>query len=141
MYSADRECVVTRPEKAYRGKQGLDYFAGISAETVGSEALAMLILTIPPGAEAKAHYHADHETGIYVLSGRGAMWYGPDLRKHLTVEAGDFLYIPPNVPHRPYNPSSDTPYIVIIARTDAKEQESVTLYGQSEGLANREPLD
>jgi uncharacterized RmlC-like cupin family protein len=42
------------------------------------------------------------------------------------VRAGEFLYIPAGVPHLPYN-TSDTDAVVILARTDANEQESVVL--------------
>ena len=66
-------------------------------------------LTIPPGGRAKAHKHEAHETAIYVLSGEGAMYYGDRLESHLVSRAGDFVYIPANVPHLPYNASSTEP--------------------------------
>jgi uncharacterized RmlC-like cupin family protein len=87
----------------------------------------MHLLTIPPGAKEKAHLHKDHETAIYVISGRAEMCYGTDLGERLVVKAGDFLYIPPNVPHLPFNPSDTEPCTVVIARTDPDEQESVEL--------------
>ncbi len=55
------------------------------------------------------------------------MWYGEGLRRHLTVRAGEFLYIPANMPHLPYNASETAPCIGVMARTDPNEQESVTL--------------
>ncbi len=61
-------CRVVKPGAAYAGKQGLSYFEGIAAETVGSKGICMHLLTIPPGARAKAHLHETHETAIYVLS-------------------------------------------------------------------------
>lgn len=57
------------PTDEYTGKQGLDYLVGISAETVGSRALHLQLVTIPPGGRAKAHKHATHETAIYALQG------------------------------------------------------------------------
>jgi uncharacterized RmlC-like cupin family protein len=63
------DCRLFRPGETYRGKQGFDYFAGISAESAGSRGICMHLLTIPPGARAKAHLHESHETAIYVLSG------------------------------------------------------------------------
>src|SRR3954471_926311 len=77
----------------------------ISADSVGSAAIHMQLLTIPPGVRAKAHKHAAHETAIYVISGEAHMDYGERLEQHLVVRAGDFLYIPADVPHRPYNAS------------------------------------
>ncbi len=72
--------------------------------------------------------HAAHETTIYVLSGEASMWFGQELKEHLTVRAGEFLYIPASTPHLPYNPSDTTPCIAVLARTDPNEQESVVLY-------------
>ena len=60
----------------YDGKQGLSYFEGIAAETVGSKGICMHLLTIPPGGRAKAHLHENHETAIYVLSGEAHTWFG-----------------------------------------------------------------
>jgi uncharacterized RmlC-like cupin family protein len=42
---------------------------------------------IPPRARSKVHKHADHETAIYVLSGKSGMWYGDRLEHHLVVGA------------------------------------------------------
>ena len=62
-------CRLVRPDDTYDGKQGLTYFNGIAAETVGSKGICMHLLTIPPGGRAKAHMHESHETAIYVLDG------------------------------------------------------------------------
>jgi uncharacterized RmlC-like cupin family protein len=119
-------CRLVRPGETYDGKQGLTYFAGIAAETVGSQAICMHILTMPPGARAKAHLHESHETAIYVLSGEVDTWYGDELEHHILVKAGDLFYIPAGVPHLPAN-NSDKPSSAVIARTDPNEQESVVL--------------
>jgi len=55
------------------------------------------------------------------------MWYGDKLDKHLVAGAGDFLYIPANLPHLPYNLSDAECCIALVARTDANDQESVEL--------------
>ena len=57
-------CHVVRVADTYDGKQGLTYFCGIAAETVGSRGICMHLLTIPPGGRAKAHMHENHETAI-----------------------------------------------------------------------------
>jgi len=120
------ECRLIKGGAAFRGKQQLDYFAGISAETAGSTGLCMHLLEIPPGAEALPHYHEAHETAIYVLEGAAEMRYGDELEHTMRTEAGDFVYIPPGVPHQPYNPT-DAPVRAVVARTDPSEQESVIL--------------
>ena len=119
-------CHIIRPAATYHGKQGLDYFAGISAESVGASGLCMHSLVLPPGGRAHAHLHEQHETAIYLLSGAVAMWYGPQLEEHLVMHAGEFLYIPAGMPHLPYNPY-DAPAVAVLARTDPNEQESVVL--------------
>jgi uncharacterized RmlC-like cupin family protein len=121
-------CVVVSPATSYRGKQQLDYFAGVSAQTAGASGLCMHLLTIPPGGRSEPHLHERHETAVYVLSGEGAMYYGEGLKQHLTVAAGQFLYIPAGMPHLTYNPSATSPCVAVIARTDPDEQESVKRY-------------
>ena len=121
-----KDCKLVRSGEAFHGKQGLDYFSGISAETAGSTGICMHMLTMPPGARAKPHYHESHETAIFMLEGESEMLYGPKLDQVMRVKQGDFLYIPPGMPHQPYNPT-DKPARAVIARTDPNEQESVVL--------------
>jgi uncharacterized RmlC-like cupin family protein len=120
------ECRLIRGGAAFRGKQGLDYFAGVSAESAGSRAICMHLLELPPGARAEPHYHEAHETAIFVLEGRAEMRHGPQLEHVMRAEAGDFVYIPAGVPHQPYNPFEE-PARAVLARTDPNEQESVVL--------------
>jgi uncharacterized RmlC-like cupin family protein len=120
-------CRVLQAAAQFVSKQGHSLAPGISAQSVGAEKIHLQIATIPPGARAKAHKHADHETAIYVLSGESGMWYGDKLERHLVARAGDFLYIPANVPHLPYNLSELESCTAVIARTDPDEQESVVL--------------
>jgi uncharacterized RmlC-like cupin family protein len=129
-------CKVLRARAPFIGKQGFSYAPAVSAESVGASAIHMQLLTIPPGARAKVHKHEAHETAIYVLSGEGAMYYGEQLEHHLATRAGDFLYIPANVPHQPYNASSTEPCVAVIARTDPNEQESVVLLPELEALCS-----
>lgn len=126
-------CRVIRPGGTYDGKQGFSYFEGIARETVGSTGICMHLLTIPPGARAKAHLHESHETAIYVLSGEAHTWFGERLQEHVVVKAGEMFYIPAGVPHLPVN-LSDAPCSAVIARTDPHEQESVVLLPELDGL-------
>ena len=128
MPAQPRSCKVIAPAEPFHGKQNLDYFAGISAESAGAIGLCMHLVTIPPGGRSRPHYHKHHETAIYVLSGDAGMWYGEGLREHLTARAGQFLYIPANTPHLPYNLSDSQPCTAVLARTDPHEQESVVPY-------------
>jgi uncharacterized RmlC-like cupin family protein len=118
----------------FTGKQGLQYRVGISAESTGSQGIHMQMVTLPPGARARAHKHASHETAIYALSGVTHVWHGERLEHHSIVEPGDYFYIPADVPHLPYNPSATETATAIIARTDPNEQESVVLLPELEGI-------
>ena len=125
--TANLTCHVVRAGAPFTGKQGFDYRPAISAETVGARGIHMQLLTIPPGGRAKAHKHENHETAIHVISGESGCWFGEGLTEHLTCRAGDFVYIPANVPHLPYNSSTTEPCVAVISRTDPNEQESVVL--------------
>src|SRR5437763_3177843 len=83
-------CTVIHTQEIYEGKQGLTYFAGISAQSAGAKAICLHLLTFPPGERARPHLHEHHETAIYVLSGQAEMWYGEQLQDYLTADAGDF---------------------------------------------------
>jgi uncharacterized RmlC-like cupin family protein len=125
-------CHVLKAGEAIRGKQGFDYRPAIAAETVGARGIHMQLLTIPPGGRAKAHKHENHETAIYCISGVSGCWWGEKLEHHTVVGAGDFFYIPANVPHLPYNSSATEPCVAVISRTDPNEQESVVLLPELE---------
>ncbi|WP_158790828.1 cupin domain-containing protein [Granulicella sp. L60] len=127
-------CRVLHPSESYIGKQGLEYAVAISAETVGAQAIHMQLVTIPPGGRARAHKHSTHETAIYALSGTSGVWHGERLEHHSIVEPGSFFYIPADVPHLPYNPSATDPVVAVIARTDPREQESVVLLPELDGI-------
>lgn len=122
-----KQCRVIRGGAAFHGRQGLDYFAGVSAESAGAERICMHLLVMPPGAEARPHYHEAHETAIYMLEGSTSFRHGPALEHLDVVSEGDFVFIPAGVPHQPFNPT-DKIARALIARTDPNEQESVVLY-------------
>jgi uncharacterized RmlC-like cupin family protein len=127
-------CAVLRVGTPFIGKQGFSYAPAISAETVRASAIHMQLLTMPPGGRAKAHKHESHETALYVLSGEGGMYYGERLEHHLVSRPGDFVYIPANVPHLPYNMSQTEPCTAVISRTDPNEQESVVLLPELDAI-------
>lgn len=87
-------CRTVRAASQFEGKQALLYAPGISAESVGAQKIHLQILTIPAGARAKAHKHEDHETAIYILSGKAGTWFGERLEEHFTSEAGELCLHP-----------------------------------------------
>jgi uncharacterized RmlC-like cupin family protein len=127
-------CARLRTGETFIGRQGFTYMPAISAETVGATAIHMQLLTVPPGMRAKAHKHERHETALHVLTGAVGMWYGDRLEHHMITEAGDFVYIPADVPHLPYNRSATEPAVAIVARTDPNEQESVVMLPELDAI-------
>jgi uncharacterized RmlC-like cupin family protein len=91
-------------------------------ETAGSKYPCTHLVIIPPGGKAVAHYHNGYETVIHIIKGRAETKYN---------EAGDFLLIPSNVSHQSVNLSNSEQVLVVVAKNDPKEQESVAIYETS----------
>ena len=123
-----RKVVTVRPKESITTKQNLPYYVGISQETAGAKGLSMNLVVIPPGGSPKAHYHKDFETAIYLLKGRVETRFGENLQESKINEEGDFVFIPPGVPHKPVNLSKTEPALAIVSRNDPNEHENVVGY-------------
>src|SRR5689334_6024169 len=86
---------------------GVRRLAAVSHALVASEALWAGVLLAEPGTASSVHHHGPLETVVYVLSGRGKIRWGSRLEHELDLEPGDFLFVPPHVPHQEINPSPD----------------------------------
>ncbi len=122
------EIITIRPKAETQTRQRLPYFVGISGSTAGTTGLSMNLVIIPPASSAEPHFHKEYETAIYLLSGEVETRYGKGLKKSVINKAGDFLFIPPGVPHQPFNLSDTEVAQAIVARNDPNEQENVVLY-------------
>ncbi len=122
------DLITIRPECRVMTRQKLPYFVGISGATAGATGLSMHLVVIPPGAIAAPHFHQGFETGIYVLEGQVETRYGTKLEKSSINQAGDFLFIPPGVPHTAINLSQTESARAIVSRNDPNEQENVVPY-------------
>jgi uncharacterized RmlC-like cupin family protein len=129
--SAPNSVVAIRPEHEVMTLQRLPYFVDISGSTVGSQGLSMHLVVIPPGAKADPHVHIGYETGIYVLEGRVLTRWGHNLENETVSEPGEFLFVPPGVPHEAVNLSNSSPARAVIARNDPAEQDKVMPYQPS----------
>ena len=125
-------CRVVPAGQQFASKNGPMYAPGVSAQSAGARGINLQIAAIPPGAWSKAHKHAGHKTAIYVLSGEAGMWYGEKLEDHLVAQAGDFVYVPADIPHLAYNLSDVDYCVAVVARTDPNEQDSVVLLPEIE---------
>lgn len=120
------QCVVVRAGAAGEGPTGVTYAAGVSSVSAGASGLCLQLASLPPGARARAHRHDRHESAAYVIEGQMVLWSGERLEHRLVAGPGDFIYIPPGVPHLVMNGSDSEPTVAVLARNDGNEQEDVT---------------
>jgi uncharacterized RmlC-like cupin family protein len=135
MDEQQRKVEALRPDREVLTRQRLPYFIGISGETVGASGLSMHIVVIPPGARAEPHIHVGYETGIYVLEGTVCTRWGPSLEYEVISRAGEFLFVPPGVPHEAINLSETEAARAIVARNHPAEQDLVEPYVHPDTLA------
>lgn len=97
---------------------GMRRFAAISGETAGSERIWMGETRVAPSTASDNHHHGESETAIYVVSGRPAfVFHDGDEEVRLQAAAGDYVFVPPYVPHREENPDSEQEAVVVISRS------------------------
>ncbi len=90
----------------------------ISGRTVGSSEIWMGETIVPPATGSGNHHHGASETGIYVVEGHPEfVFLDGDEETRLVTSPGDYVYVPPWVPHREENPDPDDPAVVVIARS------------------------
>jgi uncharacterized RmlC-like cupin family protein len=116
---SDSDCVIIRP--GHPGSR-----PGVSGLSAGAMALGVRLVMVPPGNRTMPHFHADHETALYIVSGETEVWHGAGLVKRSTVRAGDFIYIPPGAPHLAVN-RGDVISIAVAARTDSADESSTVV--------------
>jgi uncharacterized RmlC-like cupin family protein len=96
---------------------GMTRLEAISGKKAGSEKVWMGQTHVAAGAKSGDHHHGEAETAIYVLSGNPSFVFAEDGREiRLDTEPGDYIFVPPYVPHREENPGGQEA-IVIIARS------------------------
>jgi len=129
-----RDCVV-RGSESYESQQGPTYAPGVSAETVGAKSLFLGVVTMLPGARTKSHVHELHESAFYFVSGDEIeVWTGDRLEHKELARPGDYLFIPPRVPHVVVNRSDTVPAVFVGARNEATAQESVLMLPELDAL-------
>jgi uncharacterized RmlC-like cupin family protein len=129
------DVIVIRSGGSYDGKQGMSLATGVSSQSAGAQGLCLHLVTIPPGTRGVPHIHEGHESAIYTVTGETEVWHGEGLMQRTVVRAGDFMYVPPGIPHLPVN-RSDVLTVAVVARTDAQEQESVVTLSLPPHLAD-----
>jgi uncharacterized RmlC-like cupin family protein len=96
---------------------GMQRRAAVTTELTGAMKLWAGTVTIQPGAKTGAHHHGDLESVIYVVNGLARLRWGERLEFVAEAEAGDFIYVPPYVPHQEINGSDDLQLKCVLARS------------------------
>jgi uncharacterized RmlC-like cupin family protein len=97
---------------------GMTRAAAITHATAGANKLWAGTVMIHPNAKTGPHHHGKLESVIYVISGRARMRWGERLEFVAEAGPGDFIYVPPFVPHQEINASQDEPLSCVVVRND-----------------------
>lgn len=98
--------------------EGLRRFAALSGRSVGAEKLWMGETHASPRSASDNHHHGESETAIYVRSGNPEfVFHDGNEEVRIATAPGDYVFIPPYLPHREENPDPDTTAEVVIARS------------------------
>jgi uncharacterized RmlC-like cupin family protein len=91
--------------------------AAIDYARSGATKLWAGTVNIHPNAKTGAHHHGELESVIYVVKGRARMRWGEQLEYTASAGPGDFIYVPPYVPHQEMNASTDEPLECVLVRS------------------------
>ena len=98
--------------------EGMRRFAAISGGSVGSEKIWMGETHVSPEAMSDNHHHGESETAIFVLSGKPEfVFHDGHGEVRVATVPGDYVFVPPYVPHREENPDPKNPAVIVIARS------------------------
>ena len=96
---------------------GMTRAAAINAAKAGAQKLWAGTVHIHPDAKTGAHHHGELESIIYVVSGRARMRWGERLEFVAEAGPGDFIYVPPYVPHQEINADADRELSCVVVRS------------------------
>ena len=99
---------------------GMDRKAAINFARVGAQKLWAGTVTIRPDAKTGAHHHGHLESVIYVVKGKARMRWGEQLQFTAEAGPGDFIFVPPYVPHQEINASPDEVLECVLVRSDGE---------------------
>jgi uncharacterized RmlC-like cupin family protein len=97
---------------------GMNRAAAINFARVGAQKLWAGTVSIHAGAKTGAHHHGPLESVIYVVRGKARMRWGERLEFVAEAGPGDFIYVPPFVPHQEINASADETLECVLVRSD-----------------------
>jgi uncharacterized RmlC-like cupin family protein len=96
---------------------GMTRAAAITHARTGASKLWAGTVVVQPNAKTGAHHHGEVETVLYIVRGRARMRWGEKLEFMEEAGPGDFIYVPPFVPHQEINAKRDEPVEAVIVRS------------------------
>ena len=96
---------------------GMTRAAAVTHARTGASKLWAGTVVVQPHARTGPHHHGALETVIYVVRGRARMRWGDHLEFCDEADAGDFIYVPPYVPHQEINADPDNPVEAVVVRS------------------------
>jgi len=96
---------------------GMSRAAAITHACAGASKLWAGTVTVQPAARTGAHHHGELETVLYIIRGRARFRWGERLEYAVEADPGDFIYVPPFVPHQEMNARSDIPVEAVVVRS------------------------
>ena len=97
---------------------GMSRAAAINYARVGAQKIWAGTVNVLPNARTGAHHHGALESVIYVVRGAARMRWGERLEFMAEAQAGDFIFVPPYVPHQEINALADSPLECVLVRSD-----------------------
>ncbi len=97
---------------------GMTRAAAINRAMAGANKIWAGKVTIQPKAKTAPHHHGELESVIYILQGRARMRWGERLEFFSEAAPGDFIFVPPYVPHQEINASPGEPLMCVLVRSD-----------------------
>ena len=96
---------------------GMTRAAAIDHARTGASKLWAGTVVVEPNAKTGAHHHGDLETVLYIVKGRARFRWGEQLEFVDEAGPGDFIFVPPYVPHQEINANSDCPVEAVVVRS------------------------
>jgi uncharacterized RmlC-like cupin family protein len=97
---------------------GMTRAAAINRALAGANKLWAGTVNVHPNAKTAPHHHGALESIIYIISGRARMRWGERLEFFAEAEPGDFIFVPPFVPHQEINANPTEPLMCVVVRSD-----------------------
>ena len=96
---------------------GMRRVAAVDRASCGAEKLWVGVVSVEPATSTGAHHHGDCDSVVCITGGRIAIRWGGRLENRAEAGPGDFIYVPPYVPHQEINASDDQPLSCVLVRS------------------------